>query len=324
MSAYFLRRSAAALATVFGVLTLVFFLLRLPPGDVADLYDDPAVDAAARDAIRRAYGLDAPLPVQYALFLASAARLDFGASMSHHRPVSSVLADTLPATALLAASGLALEAALGTALALLLHKRRAAGRGRLLDAAVLAVHSVPAFWLGLVLLASLSYGLGLFPPSGTGPPGAAAVSLAERLRHLALPAVTLGIAGAPSVARHLAASMDAVVREEYVRAARAKGVSARGVLLRHALKPAFLPVVTEISLSLPTLVSGALVVEAVFAWPGMGRLSLAALHSRDYPLVVACTTVAALLVVAGSLLADCVHAAIDPRVRDALASGRRP
>jgi len=319
---YLVRRSFSSLVTLFGVLTLVFFLVRLHPGDVSLLYDDPGMDDAAREAIRRAYGLDQPLASQYVLFLASTLRLEFGSSFSHHRPVAQVIAETIPLTALLAGAGLFVELLAGTGLALLLDRRRAAGRGTIAGTCVLALHSIPSFWLGLVLVAVFAHGLGLLPPSGAGPPGAAAVHLVDRLRHLLLPAATLGLAGAPAIARHLAASLERVSSADFVRTARAKGLSPRAVLLRHALKPALLPVVTIVGLSLPLLVSGALVVEVVFAWPGMGRLAINALHARDYPLVIACTAVAGAAVVAGGLVADLVHAAIDPRVRDAHSSDR--
>src|SRR5262249_10329448 len=157
----------------------------------------------------------------------------------------------------------------GFALALLLFRRRSKGRGRLLDASVLVLHSVPTFWLGIVLVAVFSYGLGILPSSQMHAPGAADSGPGAALRHLLLPAITLGLSGAPTTARHLAASLSAVDSQEFVRTARAKGLSDGEVVLRHELRPALLPIVTLLGLSLPVLFSGTLVVEVVFSWPGM-------------------------------------------------------
>ncbi|HEU5170024.1 MAG TPA: ABC transporter permease [Gemmatimonadales bacterium] len=314
-------RALAGLAVVWGVVTLVFILLRAAPGDPAVLLLGPAATAEQIVEQRRALGLDRPPAVQYAAWLGRFARGDWGASIATGRPVRAMLGDAWPATARLVALSLALSYALGLALGVL----QAARRGSRTDTAVsilsVTLFALPAYWLGLMLVLLFTYELRLLPAFGAAgldaeflpPPG----RLADALRHLVLPAATLTLIGLGGIARFVRGAMTDVAGSLFLTVARAKGLATRTVLLRHALRNALVPVLTLLGLSLPALFSGAVFVEAIFAWPGVGRVLVEAVLARDYPVVLAATAVSAVLVVAGGLVADALVAWADPRVRDA-------
>lgn len=317
--AWLLRRLAAGLAIVATVATLTFVAIHLAPGTPffdADRPMDPAV--AAR--LRARFGLDRPLPRQYVDYLARLAHGDLGESFSQRRPVGRVIADAAPNTLLLAGTALAIDFALGIAIGL----AQAAQARRRLDVALtnatLFFYSLPTFWLGLVLLLVFGQWLHWFPVGGVTDPVLHDVMspggrLLDHLRHLALPAFTLGLVGAAGTARYQRAALLETLHEDYVRTARAKGLAERQLLLRHALRNALLPVVALLGVALPFLLTGAVVVETVFAWPGLGKVAADAIGARDYPLVLGTTLLASILVVLGSLLADVLTTALDPRVR---------
>lgn len=314
-----MRRLGAALAIVFAVVTLTFFLVRLAPGTPfvdPDRPMDPEVEAR----LRAQYGIDEPLWVQYGKYLAAVARGDFGVSFSQRRPVACAVADAIPNTLILGAAALCLDFVLG----LLLGVYQAVHRGRagdvVLSGVTLMLHSVPTFWLALVLLLVFGLWLGWLPVGGTVDVvshdyWSALGRMLDRLRHLALPALTLGVVGAAGTARYHRAAMLDALGQDYVRTARAKGVSERAVVRRHALRNALLPIITLFGLSLPFLLTGAVLIESIFSWPGMGRLAATAIFHRDYPLVTGTTIIAAAMVALGSLLADLLYAWADPRVR---------
>ena len=321
MLAYVLRRIAATVPLLLAALTLVFILVESAPGDSADLFfGDRPIPPEARRRIEAAYGLDRPPAERYLRWIESAAlRGEWGWSVSRSRPVSDVLAAALPRTLALAGAALALHLAAGTLLALLCAWRRGSFLDRALSAGSLAVYSMPTFWLGLMAILALSYALPIFPPSSTHSVGAetwpALRRIADLAWHVALPASVLGLASAASLARLLRAGLLEALGEDFVRAARARGAGGARVLVGHALPNGLLPTIGLLGLSLPILVSGSLVTEVVFAWPGMGRVAYEAILSKDVPLILACTLVATLLVVVGSLLADLALAAADPRIR---------
>jgi peptide/nickel transport system permease protein len=313
-------RIVAAAPLLVGVATLVFAVLHLAPGDPSALFaesEGAGADAAA--AARARLGLDAPLPVQYARWLASLARGDLGVSSAQDRPVTAVLADALPATLLLASLALLLAFALGVLLGL----AAAAREGTPLDHAAslgsLALQSTPPFWLALLLLLVFADGLRLLPASGAAswdhdrrPPIERA---ADTARHLVLPAAALALASAGGIARHTRAALVEAKRSDAVRAARAKGLGETRILATHALRGALGSIVTLFGLHLPALFGGALLVETIFARPGLGRVFVTAVLQRDMPVVLGATLFFALLVVIGSLVADLAGAAIDPRLR---------
>jgi peptide/nickel transport system permease protein len=320
MATWVLRRLLAALALVFAVVTLTFFAIHAAPGKPFLAGGDRPVDPAVEAALRERFGLDRSLPVQYGRYLEALARGDLGESFAQRRPVSAALRDAIPNTLTLAAVALAIDLLLGLALGTF----QAARAGRRWDVALtnasLLVYSLPTFWLALVLLLVFGERLQWFPVGGiTDPVLYDSLSLGgrvlDRLHHLALPALSLGVVGAAGTARFQRAATLEVMGQDFVRAARGRGLGPTRVLLRHGLRNALLPYITLAGLSLPFLLTGSVVVETVFAWPGMGKLAADAIAARDYPVVTATALCASLLVVLGSLLADVLYAVTDPRIR---------
>jgi peptide/nickel transport system permease protein len=313
------RRLGAALATVWAVVTLTFFLIHAAPGTPL-IPDGRPMDPDVVARLRTEFGLDEPIHVQYVKYLANVARGNLGVSFAQHRPVTDALADAIPNTLLLGTAALALDFLLGILIGVLQAARRGQRTDLALGGTTLFLYSVPTFWLALLLLLVFGQWLHWFPIGGVSDPvGAASLSWAgqviDRLHHLALPALTLGAVGAAGTARFQRAALLEVLGQDYVRTARAKGLTERRVIAPHALRNALLPVITLAGLSLPFLLTGAVLIESVFSWPGMGRLATTAIFQRDYPIVTAAAMVAATMVVLGSLLADLVSAWADPRIR---------
>jgi peptide/nickel transport system permease protein len=332
---YAARKLLLALPLLFGVVTALFLLVELSPGTYADKYLSAELSPEVAQRIRDKYQIDAPAWVRYLAMMRNLATLDFGVSMDQERPVFDLIAEALPHTLLLSAITLGVLYPTGIALGTL----QAVGHNRWSDTAIsvfaLFFYSMPTFWLALMLQLVVSYQLGGWIESVFPDPPLSWLALPtadpydairydgmntferaiDRVRHVLLPGVAMGLAGAAGTARYMRSSMLEVIRQDYVRTARAKGLLERTVILRHALRNALLPILTLLGLSLPFLFSGAVLVEWVFAWPGMGRLIVTAIRTQDTPLIVACFFVSTLLVVLGSLLADLAYAWVDPRVR---------
>lgn len=304
---------------VWLVVTLTFIVVQLAPGTYADAIDNPRLTPAAREALRASYGLDQPPLTQYAHWLGAIVRGDLGVSFLFKQPVLELLLQALPLTLLLAGAALALDLVLGIVAAAF--SARHAGRwlDRILTILSLGVYGLPSFWIAAMAVLLFSLHLGWFPASHLQSVGADQWSPAARwldvARHLVLPASVLGIVGAASTARFLRASLLDVRKSTHITAARARGLSERRILWGHTLRPALGPLVTLVGLSLPVLVSGSVVVETIFSWPGMGRLMWQAATARDVPVVMGCTLVGATAVILGSLIADVLYAWVDPRVR---------
>lgn len=317
-----LARLAQAIAVIFVVATATFVLVRLAPGDpFGAVMDNPNVTAEVREQWNRSYGLDRPLPEQYARYLGAIARADFGWSFSMQRPVSEAIAAALPRTLLLTGTALFLSFAAGIAIALLQARRPGRWLDRSLGRLSLLAYSIPEFWLALMLLLVFSLELGWLPAGGAADPllhsrMAWWGRTLDTLRHLALPATTLAVIGTAVVARYQRGALLNVLPSDFIRTARAKGVPERAVLRRHALRNALLPTITLLGLTIPTLLAGSVFVEKVFAWPGMGLLAVSAVGTRDYAVVMAVVVVAGAAVAVGTLLADLLYAVADPRVRD--------
>jgi peptide/nickel transport system permease protein len=322
LTALLLRRLGAALVLVFLVVTATFFLLHLPPGSPVALLDDPRVPRSQRQELIALWGLDEPLPVQYGRWLRGVVlAADWGTSFTYQRPAAAVVMEAIPNTLLLGGAALAIQLMVALPLGLWSARRPGTRRDHLVRAGSLALYAMPTFWFGLMALLLFSYRWPLFPPSHLQRVGAQELGTAERwldlAHHLALPALVLGLPAAGGLVRFLRSGLLEVFPREHLLAARARGLGERRVLWLHAMRSALGPLVQILGLSLPALLSGALVTEVLFAWPGLGRLAYAALLDRDYPLILACTSWSALLVVLGTLLADLLLAAVDPRVRDA-------
>jgi peptide/nickel transport system permease protein len=315
------RRAAASVPLILGVLLLSFAFVESAPGSPADvLLGDRPVPPEIRARIEAAYGLDRP-PVERLLHWIGSIALhgDLGWSISRSRPVSRVLADALPNSLLLAGTALLIHLAFGIALGVVSARFHRGWVDRFLGATSLTLYSMPTFWLGLMAILGLSYAVPLFPPSSLHTAGSEGWPLVSRLAdlawHLALPAAVLGLASAASMGRFVRAGMLESLGQDFVRAARARGVGRSRLLFVHALRNSLLPVITLLGLSMPILVSGSLVTEVVFGWPGMGRLTYDAILAQDLPVVLATTLVASIFVILGNVLADLASAAADPRIR---------
>lgn len=322
MAGLIVRRLLTSIPLIFGVLTLSFLLVECAPGKPIDYFlGDHPVSPETRARIEAAYGLDRPPWSRYATWIGHALQGDLGWSLSRSRPVTRVLADALPATIGLASLALAIQLFGGIALGALHVARPHGTADHALTAAGLTLASAPAFWSGLMAILLFAVAIPLFPPSSSHSIGAGSWPLAARITdalwHALLPAAVLGFGSAGIVARFVRAGLLASLGEDFVRAARARGGSRLRLLLLHAGPAAAGPVITLAGLQLPMLVSGALVVEVVFGWPGMGRVAYDAVMAQDLPVVLAAVLLATLLVIAGSLAADLALAAVDPRARDA-------
>ncbi len=321
MTGYAVRRLGAARLTVVAAVSLTFLLAHLAPGepmlaDAERLRADPAVVAR----LRAQFGLDRPIGARYAMYVGNALRGNLGESFVMRRPVALVLVERLPNTVLLALAALVVSFALGIAVALAQARAPGGWTDGALGTATLLFYSMPSFWLGLVMLILFGQVLGWLPLSGmTTPVLHDAMGPVERMydvvRHLVLPAATLALVQTAAVARFQRGALVDALREPFVRAARARGLGERAVLIRHALRGALGPVVTLAGTSLPALLAGSVLVETVFGWPGMGRLMHDAIQARDYNVLLAAALVAGTLVALGNLAADLAAAALDPRQR---------
>jgi peptide/nickel transport system permease protein len=320
VAALILRRLAGAGARILLVATAAFLLVRALPGGPGTIPEDPRVPPAHAERLREQWGLERPLAEQYARFLAAAAAGDWGPSLAQNRPAVDVVLDALPWTLGLALVALALELAGGLAIGAAAARHPGGRLDHLLRVTTLAIHAIPGFWLALLLLAAFAVRLPLLPAGGTpaldaGLPWPA--RLFELGRYVALPALAIGLPAAAGAARFVRAALIEVAGEPFVLAARARGLARRIVFFRHALAAAAGPLLQNLGFSIGALLSGSLAVEIVFSWPGLGRAAYDALLARDYTVLVACATLSASAVVAGSTLAELAHAAADPRTRDA-------
>ena len=323
MRQYLARRLAQGLAVIALVVTATFVLIRLAPGDpFATALDGPSVSSETKALWSARYGFDQPVHVQYARYVSAIATGDFGYSTSQRRPVGDVLGDALPNTLVLMSAALVASFALGIAIGVFQAVRRGSTSDRMLGGATLFFYSMPDFWLALMMMLSFAYWIPLFPVTGMEdavmyPHWPFWRQVLDRVHHLVLPATTLTLLTAAVIARYQRAAMLDVVHDDYVRTARAKGLSERGIVRRHALRNALLPVITLLGLAFPALLGGAVFVERIFSWPGMGFLTFTAITTRDYHLVTGVVIVGSVMVVVGSLLADVLYAAADPRLRRA-------
>jgi ABC-type dipeptide/oligopeptide/nickel transport system permease component len=301
---YLLRRLVLTVPVLLGVATLVFALIHLVPGDPAQSMLGESAAPKDVDALRKKLGLDQPLLTQYRAFLGGVARGDLGKSFRFDTPVTQEIRKRLPDTALLAVSAMAVAIVFAIPLGIL----AAVFRGRFLDHAAmtlaLAGISMPSFWLGPLLAILFAVRLGWLPVSGSG-----------TALHLVLPAVTLGTALSAILARMTRSSVIEELRELYVMAARARGLSQSRAVLRHAFRNSLIPVVTIIGLQFGAVLTGTIITETIFGWPGVGRLLIQAINTRDYPLVQGCILFISVTYVAMNLITDLTYGFLDPRIR---------
>ena len=299
-----LTRLITSLVTLIGVVSLVFFLIHLIPGDPVEYILGDSARPADREALRSELGLDRPLPVQYADYLSGLIRFDLGNSLHSKQPVSALLLERLPATLKLSLVAFLLAVLIALPLGVLAATRS----GTFWDSGAMTLSllgvSIPNFWLGPMLILLFSLWLGLTPVSGMEQPGS-----------VVLPAITLGVSLAAILARMVRSSLLEVLGEDYIRTARAKGVSEQRIVWRHALGNALLPVITLLGLQFGALLAGSVITEKVFSWPGIGLLLIDAIQQRDYPVVQGTVLLIAVSYLIVNRLTDLLYRVVDPRVR---------
>lgn len=329
-----LKKLALLLPTFIGITLVAFFLIRLVPGDPIEvMVGERRLDAEAHARLTQQLGLDRPLLLQYASYVTQTLRGDLGTSIASREPVSAELAELFPATVELALCALALALVFGLAFGAL----AAVKRGSLIDQGVMGLatvgYSMPIFWWGLMLIMLFSVDLGWTPVSGrigieydiptrsgfmlidsllSGEPGA----FVSALRHLLLPTLVLGTVPMAVIARMTRSSLLEVLREEYMRTARAKGLSPARILVVHGLRNALIPVITVVGLQTGTLLGGAVLTETIFSWPGIGKWLIDSIARRDYPVVQAGILISALIFIAANLVVDLLYGVADPRIRE--------
>jgi ABC-type dipeptide/oligopeptide/nickel transport system permease component len=304
MARFLLRRVLLAVPVLFGVATLVFSLIHLVPGDPVQAMLGETASPQDVAVLRGRLGLDRPLLTQYGAFLTGLAAGNLGRSLRTNQPVTAAIAERLPATLELAAAAMAVAVLFAIPLGILAAARAGTAIDHLATTAALVGISVPNFWLGPLLAILFSIMLGWLPVSGRG-----------TLAHLVLPAITLGAPLAAVLARMTRASLIEELSELYVLAARARGVSVRRAVLRHAFRNSLIPIVTVLGLQAGAVLTGAVITETIFAWPGVGRLLIQSINFRDYPLVQGCILLIAVTYVAVNLLTDLAYGLLDPRIR---------
>ncbi len=306
MLRFLVFRLTSAAVVVLGVVCLVFLLVHLVPGDPVEMMLGENAQTADREALREALGLDKPIAQQLRTYLYNLGHLDLGTSFSSRRPIAELIAERAPATAELAVAGLLVAVLISFPLGSIAAVRKDTPWDQGAMAFSLLGVSVPNFWMGPVLILVFSLWLGWFPVSGR-----------DGLASLVLPAITLGTALAAVLSRMVRSTLLEVLSEDYIRTARAKGLSERQVVLHHGLRNAMLPIITLLGLQLGTLLGGAVITETVFSWPGLGKLTIDAILRRDYPVVQACVLLISLTYVAVNILTDLAYAWVDPRIREA-------
>jgi len=336
---YIGRRLLLIIPLVWGVVTLIFILLELSPGNIADKFFTPDTTPEVRELIIAKYGLDQPAIYRYFAMLRNLAFFQFGHSMAQEQPVFQIIMDALPNTILLSVVTLIVLYPTSIVLGTIQAVRHNSITDTSISVVSLFFYSMPSFWLAMMMQLLVAYYFAgwiegvvadggpeflanwfALPSSGMIDPVmydymSPGEQLLDRAKHLLLPGIAMGLASAAGTARYMRSSLLEVIRQDYIRTARAKGLKERTVIIKHALRNAMLPIVTIIGMSVPYLFSGAVLVETIFAWPGMGRLIVQAIYEQDTPLIIAAFFVSTLLVALGNLLADVSYAFIDPRIR---------
>ncbi|WDT77483.1 MAG: ABC transporter permease [Candidatus Manganitrophus sp.] len=321
MAHFLFQRFWQLLITLFGITLLTFGIMHLAPGDPTDLQTtlNPKVSAQAKENLRRLYGLDRPLHIQYLDWLRRFVTLDLGRSFVDGEPVSRKILERLPVTVTINLLTLAVIVLVAFPIGILSATRQYSWMDKATTLFVYIGFSLPSFWLALLLMLLFGVYLGWLPLSGYQSLTAAQLSPLERLidwaRHLILPVLTASLIGLAGYSRYLRSEMLEVIRQDYIQTARAKGLSERQVIYKHALRNALIPVVTLMGLELPTLIGGSVIIETIFAIPGIGQLSFQSVLARDYPVIMGLTVFAAALTLIGNLLADLSYAWVNPRIR---------
>ena len=308
MRKYIVKRLLLAIPTILGTATAVFFAMQLAPGNPAVLFVPPDFQgeeaAEYLEAINEKYGFNDPLPVQYLRYMGNTLRFDFGSSLRTLRPVTEDLGRRVPHTVRLGVAAFLLSTVVGIPLGILAAIKRATWTdGALMVSALLGV-SIPNFWFAYVLILLFALYFPILPPSGLG-----------GVKHMILPTIVLGYTSAGYLARYARSSMLEIINHDYVRTARAKGLSERNVIIRHAFRNGLIPIVTVLGLNFSFILSGSVIVETVFAWPGVGLYLIDGVSGRDFPVVQGAVLLIATAVVTGNIITDLLLVYVDPRIR---------
>jgi peptide/nickel transport system permease protein len=318
---YLIKRLLMMLPLLLGITLITFFIMQLAPGKPTDLVTDlnPKMSSEARDRLIQLYGLDQPWHIRYVQWLKRVMLLDFGDSFRDGRPVMKKISERLPATLLLNILSLILIFTIALAIGIFSAVKKDSLFDKISTFFVYVGFSVPTFWVALLLMIGLGLKGGFLPISGLRSINYGNFSAWEKIwdiaKHLVLPVSVMALTGLAALARYSRSAMLEVIRQDYVRTARAKGLCERDVILKHAFRNALLPIVTLLGLMLPELIGGSFIFETIFAYPGMGRLGYDAIMARDYPVLMGIGTIVALLTLLGNLLADVLYALCDPRIR---------
>lgn len=316
MNKYLLTRITISFPVLIGITFVVFLSYNLAPGDALDAMIDPSVptDQATLEQMRENLGLNQPLLVRYFVWLGAVAQGNLGYSLTNQRPVAERIGQRLPATLQLAGLALTIAIGLGVPLGMVAALKRNTSVDYLLSSIGLTFASIPIFFFALAAIYLFSLRLGWFPSFGSGDVDSP-VPVLETLHHLILPALVLGLDRVGVFLRHTRSSMLEVINQDYLVVARAKGLTERHVLWRHAFRNGLLPVLTIVGLSMPFLVGGSAVVETIFAWPGIGQLAITAIAQRDYPVLMGVALIGSTVVLVSSIAIDLLYSIADPRVR---------
>lgn len=313
MLSYLVRRLLMMIPILLGISVISFAIMYVAPGQPAVMNLDPTISVEARARQIEALGLNEPPHVQYVKWLRNVVTGELGTSFTRRLPVSQMILERLPNTLLLMAASALLAILIAIPIGVLSARKPYTALDYSVTFGGFLGLATPNFWLGLMLIMVFSVQLGLTPVGGVATLGAD-FSLLDRLRHLILPAVVLATADMAALTRYTRSSMLEVLHQDYIRTARAKGLRERTVVYKHGLRNGLIPVVTIIGLMLPTFVGGAVIVESLFSWPGIGKLFIDAVFERDYPVIMGITMLGAVMTVAANLLADVLYAVLDPRI----------
>ena len=319
MRTYIIRRLLQLIPVFLGITIILFMIIELSPGDASTNFIDPRMRPEQRAEIARRFGLDEPVLTRYFIWLTNMFRGDMGMSMRFQRPVVEVLQPMIPATLMLTSLAFLFSVVVGIPAGIISATRQYSLADHSLTVFSLIGISLPSFFFGLILLRIFAIGLQWFPLFGLRdplyvPPNFFAAAL-QTLRHLFLPMIVLGMGGTATFMRYTRSSMLEVIKSDYIRTARAKGLSEKVVIYRHALRNGLIPIITLFGFWIPSLMGGAVITESIFSLPGIGRTAIDAVNFRDIPIIMAVNSMLALLTLLSALVADLLYAVADPRIR---------
>lgn len=321
MLSYIFRRLLLTVPVLIGITIITFLVMHLSPGKPTDIITDmnQKITAEAKQRLVALYGLDKPVYIQYWQWLKRILKLDFGKSFKDDRPVIKKILERLPATLLLNFLSIILIFISAIPMGVFSAVKKDSIFDKITTVFVFVGFSVPTFWFAILLMILFGLHLGWLPISGFRSINFDELTLLEKIiditRHLILPVLVSAFTGIAGLSRYTKSAMLEVLHQDYIRTARAKGLSETSVIFKHALRNALIPVVTIVGLTIPDLIGGSFIFETIFAWPGMGRLGYEAIMSRDYPVIMAVGTIVAILTLLGNLIADITYAYVDPRIR---------